>query len=321
MTSGGNTNSLVLRGALVVHTDPPRVLMQDIRVEGGDIVGLGPALPERAGESVIDLTGKWILPGFVCTQERLFAAFARRASIENLLPLGCESDLVQLGDALDARGIFLSTVIGGLEALRCGVTTVVGPHHWVGRSRDVAGEQVEKALRWIGLRAVSGLEESWSQFVPHFGTIRQSQAAATFACGVHPQMSSTVNESPFEILSDLQAVYRHGTAAGLKWSVEEGLGVLTGVARMADSTLESTLGCIRKGAAADLVVVQPTPGLNVDASTVAQVLMDQLRSENVEGVMVAGQWSWWDGFPTAEGLDDLHELAQISLRSALSVED
>ena len=55
--SGGNTNSLVLRGALVVHTDPPRVLTQDIRVEGGDIVGLGPALPERAGESVIDLTG------------------------------------------------------------------------------------------------------------------------------------------------------------------------------------------------------------------------------------------------------------------------
>ena len=50
----------ILKGATLIELDPPLVETADLRIESGLIVARGPALPNAAGDEVIELAGrKW----------------------------------------------------------------------------------------------------------------------------------------------------------------------------------------------------------------------------------------------------------------------
>lgn len=56
--------SLIIRNGRVI--DPGRINgPADVRIENGKIAAVGPGLKAPAGATVIDATGKWVLPGFV----------------------------------------------------------------------------------------------------------------------------------------------------------------------------------------------------------------------------------------------------------------
>ena len=51
---------MILRGALVLDLDPPRVRKVDVRIEDGVIAEVGDGL---LGDEVVDLSGQWLMPG------------------------------------------------------------------------------------------------------------------------------------------------------------------------------------------------------------------------------------------------------------------
>jgi len=151
---------LILTGATVVTAlDPVTVATGDLRVEAGRI-SAGPAEP---GEARRDCSGCVIVPGNVCAHTHLYSALARGMPYHLAPP----EDFVQilqrvwwrLDRALDEDAIRASALVGGMEALLSGTTTLFDHHaspNAIGGSLDV----IEEALASLGIRSVLCYETS-----------------------------------------------------------------------------------------------------------------------------------------------------------------
>lgn len=146
---------VALCGASVVMSfDPPEVAKGDLVLEGGYVRGFVP-LPE--GTVRRDCRGCVVVPGNVCAHHHLYSALARGMPYH----LESPSDFLEilqrvwwrLDRALDAESVRASAMLGALEALRCGTTTIVDHHaspNFIDGSLDVIAE----ALGDLGTRAV-----------------------------------------------------------------------------------------------------------------------------------------------------------------------
>lgn len=147
---------MLLRGAMLLHLDPPRVERADVRVDGGLIVEVG-QLDPRDGEVTEDLRGRWLMPGLVVGHHHLYSALATGMPLPSEPAESFEAMLAgvwwKLDRALDAHSIEVSGLVGGVGALRAGVTTIVdhhaSPSHIVGSL-----ELMDGALDRLGLRRV-----------------------------------------------------------------------------------------------------------------------------------------------------------------------
>jgi len=147
--------SLTLAGGLVVEAlDPPSVVEADVAVEDGRIAAVGPA--DRAG-TVIDCSGCVVIPGNVCAHTHLYSALARGMPYRLDPPRNFVEILQRvwwrLDRALDGDSVRASALVGGMEALLAGTTSVVDHH----ASPDaIAGslDVIADALQEVGLRSV-----------------------------------------------------------------------------------------------------------------------------------------------------------------------
>ncbi|MDP6934179.1 MAG: amidohydrolase family protein [Myxococcota bacterium] len=146
----------------MLHLDPPRVERADIHVEGGRVVELvspdGPAVAEtRADENVVDATGCWVMPGLVCGHHHLYSALACGMPLLSEPPTSFADMLAKvwwrLDEALDAESVLVSGLVGGLGALRSGVTTIVD-HHASPSFIEGSLEVLDEALESVGVRRV-----------------------------------------------------------------------------------------------------------------------------------------------------------------------
>lgn len=149
--------SRFLRGALLLHLDPVRVERADIRVKDGIIVDVGPGLRPQPGDEIMDLSGHWIFPGLVCGHHHLYSALAGGMPLPASEPPTFADMLAQvwwkLDRALDPESVEVSGLVGGLGALRAGVTTIVDHHaspNFIGGSLEC----LDGALARIGQRRV-----------------------------------------------------------------------------------------------------------------------------------------------------------------------
>ena len=147
--------SLTLGGGTVVASlAPPRLFLADVVVEDGRIAAVGPAKgsgPRR------DCSGCLILPGNVCAHTHLYSALARG------IPYGLEppANFVQilqrvwwrLDRALDEDAIRASALVGGIDALLSGTTTLVD-HHASPGAIDGSLDVIADALEELGVRSV-----------------------------------------------------------------------------------------------------------------------------------------------------------------------
>ena len=148
-------DSRLLLNPTVVHLDPPRVEQASIRIAGGRIVAVGPDLTPEPSETVDDLSGHWVIPGLTCAHTHLYSALACG------MPLPCEAptsfaDMLakvwwKLDRALDMEGVEVSGLVGGVAALRAGVTTVID-HHASPSAITGSLETLDGALDALGLR-------------------------------------------------------------------------------------------------------------------------------------------------------------------------
>jgi putative selenium metabolism protein SsnA len=141
---------------IVRSLDPLLVGDGNVWVEDGRIAKEGRGAPLDAG-------GGLVLPGNVCTHTHLYSALARG------MPYALEPprDFLQilqrvwwrLDRALDEESIRASALVGGMEALLSGTTTLVD-HHASPNAIDGSLDVIADALESLGVRSVLCYETS-----------------------------------------------------------------------------------------------------------------------------------------------------------------
>ncbi|WP_353507943.1 amidohydrolase family protein [Intrasporangium sp.] len=153
--------SLALRGATVVVALHPAEVMEADVVLVGDRIGYVGTAP--AGVAARDCSGTLIVPGNVCAHHHAYSALSRGMP-HHLAPPQTFTQILQqvwwrLDRALDERAIRASALRAGLDALRCGTTTIIDHHsspNAIDGSLDIIGE----ALAELGVRSVLCYEVS-----------------------------------------------------------------------------------------------------------------------------------------------------------------
>lgn len=151
----------VLHGATVVTgLDPVQVVEGDLVVKNGRVVSVGNAYP--CSEQV-DCGGCVVVPGNVCAHTHLYSALARGMPYV-LEPPGSFLQILQrvwwrLDRALDEEQVRASALVGGIEALLSGTTTLVD-HHASPNAIDGSLDVVRETLERLGVRSVLCYETS-----------------------------------------------------------------------------------------------------------------------------------------------------------------
>jgi len=147
---------MLLKGATVATLDPPLVETADLRIHGDRIAERGPSLPTRAGEEVLDLAGAVVLPGLVNAHTHLYSALARGMPAPRVPPRNFVEILQRvwwrLDRALDAESIYLSGLVGAIEAALSGTTLLIDHHASPSFIRGSLGT-LQRALEDVGLRS------------------------------------------------------------------------------------------------------------------------------------------------------------------------
>ncbi|MEW5743592.1 MAG: amidohydrolase family protein [Myxococcota bacterium] len=143
----------VLKGATLVELEPANVEVADLRVAGGRIMARGPAAQPEAGDEVIDVSGRLVMPGFVSGHHHLSATLLRGAPRSGAGFGGERTTRAAFRQALSLDDAEAAAAAGGLEGLAAGTTTLFDTHVAL---RDVEGalSRVAHGLSGVGLRAV-----------------------------------------------------------------------------------------------------------------------------------------------------------------------
>jgi 5-methylthioadenosine/S-adenosylhomocysteine deaminase len=146
-------NAMLIRGGTVLTVDPelgdlPRgdVLVQDDR-----IVAVGRDL-SADGALVIDATNMIVMPGLVDTHRHLWQSATRQIAADWTLGQYAERMLGVIGPRFTAEDVYIADLMGALECLNGGVTTVLDWSH-IMNTPDHADAAV-RGLADSGMRAV-----------------------------------------------------------------------------------------------------------------------------------------------------------------------
>lgn len=123
---------LLLKNGHIIPVAGPN-LDGDILIRDGKIVRIGPGLPAGPGIEVVDLGGKWVMPGIIDSHSHI----------------ALEGDVNEMGDLItaevDVRDIINPQDINIYYALTGGVTSI---HTMHGSANPIAGRGVVLKLRW-----------------------------------------------------------------------------------------------------------------------------------------------------------------------------
>lgn len=148
--------STLLKGGTLVEFEPANVEVADLRVDRGVIVERGQGLEPHEGEDVVDIREKIVFPGLVSTHHHLFTSIGRglpRAKEGSDYEQAQEATSWRLESALDLDSVQAAAMLGALEALTCGTTTLLDAHS---SPKAIRGSltRVARGVNEVGLRAV-----------------------------------------------------------------------------------------------------------------------------------------------------------------------
>lgn len=146
--------AMIIRGGTVVETDPVQVRVADVLIEDGRIEAVGAELATPAGAEVVDAGGMLVLPGFVDTHRHTWQAGLRAMAPDISLKTYLELIFGTLGPRYRPEDVHIGTLVGALECLDAGITTVVDWNH-IQHTPEHTAAGID-ALRTAGIRAVFG---------------------------------------------------------------------------------------------------------------------------------------------------------------------
>jgi putative selenium metabolism protein SsnA len=137
--------------------EPEQVKKTNLRTTGSEITAEGSSLVPMKAEKVVDLGGKLVLPGFVNAHTHLYSSLSRGMPMPSPEP----SDFLQilkkiwwkLDVSLDEETVYYSALVGAIDAIKCGTTTLVD-HHASPSSIKGSLDLIKKALKQVGTRGV-----------------------------------------------------------------------------------------------------------------------------------------------------------------------
>ncbi|MCZ6816295.1 MAG: amidohydrolase family protein [Planctomycetota bacterium] len=149
--------SIALTNAVLFDYDPPGVRKGCLVLDGGTIAAAGPDAVPTADQETMDCGGAIVMPGLVNGHTHLYSALAAGMPAPPKPPRNFHEILEfiwwRLDRALDADSIRISGLIGALDALHCGTTTLID-HHASPNCIDGSLDALERGIDEVGLRAV-----------------------------------------------------------------------------------------------------------------------------------------------------------------------
>jgi 5-methylthioadenosine/S-adenosylhomocysteine deaminase len=148
----------VLRGASALLGDAQTfdAAPHDICIEGDHIAAIGPA-GSLAGDRIIDLSGRLLVPGLINGHFHSQEHF-QKGRVENLpLELWIHYVRTPLPVPLSPRQTYLRTMIGAIESLRTGTTTVLDDTAVSASINRANLDALFQAYEDIGIRALVGM--------------------------------------------------------------------------------------------------------------------------------------------------------------------
>lgn len=215
--------SIVLTNAVLLDIDPPRVTHGNLRIAGDVIDAVGPNVTAQRGDEVIDVGGAVVMPGLVNGHTHLYSALATGMPPPPKTPANFHEILQyvwwRLDRALDNESVEASARVGGLDAIRCGTTTLID-HHASPNAIERSLSHIDRGLADAGVRAVlcyettdrhdragrdAALEEN-RRFIDYCREVGSNKRAGLV--GAHA--SFTLDDDTLKQLADLADATRTG---------------------------------------------------------------------------------------------------------------
>jgi putative selenium metabolism protein SsnA len=213
--------NLLIKNAQCAILVPPSIERTDLRVENGAIVERGENLRSTPGEDVLDLHGKVVMPGFVCAHTHLYSTLTRgmpppKNPPKNFLEI-LQNIWWRLDRALDDESIYYSVLIGAIEAIRCGTTTLVD-HHSSPRAIKGSLDIIKEALGKVGMRGVlcyevtdrGGVKERDNGLDENERFLRANGKDAKFRGLVGAHASFTLSNDSMDLCGEMAAENKTG---------------------------------------------------------------------------------------------------------------
>ena len=153
---------ILIRNVRIFETRPPFSVKEnmDVLIEDSIIKKVGENLGEKA-ETIIDGSGKTLIPGNVCAHHHYYSGLSRGM----LISAGPQRDFIEvlrqwwwrLDRALDEESTYYSSLICSLDAIKAGTTSVVD-HHASPSFIDGSLSVIAKGMEQVGIRGVTCYE-------------------------------------------------------------------------------------------------------------------------------------------------------------------
>ncbi len=218
----------VLRGGWVVPMTPGRdPFVGDVLVEGDRIAAVGEPAPDGDAE-VVDCRGCIVLPGLVDSHRHLWQSALRGIAADWTLGQYFARLRGQLGGRFRPEDIYAGTLLGAVEALDAGVTTVVDwSHNLNGPEHADAGWQ---ALTDAGGRAVFAYGATNEQALgrdpsPHTDDVRRLRDGVGADDAARVTLGMAVRGPEFSAMETAEADWALARELGLPVTVHVGGGL------------------------------------------------------------------------------------------------
>lgn len=197
----------LLRGALALLGEGYSfdAAPHDIAVEHDRIVAIGPA-GSLAGDRIIDLTGHLLTPGLINGHFHSHEHF-QKGRVENLpLEIWLHYTRTPLPVILNPRQVYLRTLVGAIESLRTGATTVLDDVALGATLNRDNLNAVIQAYEDIGIRALVGFAMMNKPIVDNFPFAEEAFGAEMTA---KLRALKPIPEADFDALAAELAQSRH----------------------------------------------------------------------------------------------------------------
>jgi cytosine/adenosine deaminase-related metal-dependent hydrolase len=234
------SDNLLIRGGTVMTVDPRLgdIPAGDVLVRDGRIAAVGTDL-RADGVQVIDASDMIVMPGLVDTHRHLWQSSLRQIAADWTLGQYAERMLGLIGPRFTAEDVHTGNLLGALEALNGGVTTVMDWSHIMNTPEHA--DAAVQALLGSGIRAVFGYGslrapvETWyeqdvERIVATYGT-NPDQALTLALASLGPEFSSLEQTA-----ADIALARRLGIRTSLHVGAGA-LGAVRAVTRMDDAGL------------------------------------------------------------------------------------
>jgi 5-methylthioadenosine/S-adenosylhomocysteine deaminase len=150
-----NNKKILFKGGTIVTQDDKQHIYQqtDLLITGHTITAIGKHMDVDDAE-VIDASKMIVIPGFIDTHRHVWESILRGAAIDFSLMEYLQQILGTLAPAFRAEDVYIANLLGALEALDNGITTVMDWSHIMNSPANADG--AVNGLKDAGIRAVFG---------------------------------------------------------------------------------------------------------------------------------------------------------------------